>query len=184
MAYSAARNDFQATTTLPSAEWNLCSWSNHKQWKDHTLVLSSNVIQRSLTLSFTYRDSRLPRYPFEGRRHLACENICGQWRIIHQQSWGFYWISLYSIRWMNNVRKMCYLIGTVGSFFLRAFSSPGNSSHLKTRFQSNPPRSSVEAAIYWKLSIAITSMTGQTILVRSFGFKFNKINVKICVNNI
>ena len=64
---------------------------------------------------------------------------------------------------------ICYRIGTVGSFFLRAFSSAGSNSHLNTRFQSKPPRSSVEAAIYWKLSIAITSITGQTILVRSYG---------------
>ena len=41
-----------------------------------------------------------------------------------------------------------YLMGTVGSSFLLAFSSDGNSSHLKTKFHSNPPRNSVEAATY------------------------------------
>ena len=60
------------------------------------------------------------------------------------------------------------LMGTVGSSFLLAFSSGGRTSHLKTRFQSKPPRSSVEAATYWKLSMPMTSITGQTIRVRSW----------------
>lgn len=39
---------------------------------------------------------------------------------------------------------------------------------LNTRFQSNPPLRSAEAPMYWKVSMLITSMTGQTTLVGSW----------------
>lgn len=58
-------------------------------------------------------------------------------------------------------------IGDVGSFCLICLSCWERYSHLNTRFQSNPPRKSADAPMYWNVSIEITSMTGQTTRVSS-----------------
>lgn len=60
-----------------------------------------------------------------------------------------------------------YLIGNVRSFCRCARTSFDRYSHLNTKFQSNPPLSSDEAPMYWKLSMLITSMMGHTTLVGS-----------------
>lgn len=54
------------------------------------------------------------------------------------------------------------LIGKVASCARFSCSSLGMNSHLKTRFQSNPPRRSEEAPTYWNVSRLITSMMGLT----------------------
>ncbi len=54
----------------------------------------------------------------------------------------------------------------VGSLANSRLSGGLKYSHLKTRFQSNPPRSSAEAATYLKSSMLITSITGLTTCVR------------------